>query len=130
MPNQITTAITATMIAAQIAGMTFFELPLRGESLAAWFEFSFHDRPANSPSPENSTQLFPERLIVDFAVSLRRRRLRGAQGVGRRKTALQPGVELLVHFPIGQKRLAGVAGMLVMRRRIEFLSHVCSPLQR
>jgi hypothetical protein len=41
MPNQITTAITATMIAAQIAGVTFFELPLLGESLAAWLNSVF-----------------------------------------------------------------------------------------
>jgi hypothetical protein len=34
--NQIAMATTATTIAHQIAGVVFFELPLRGESLAAW----------------------------------------------------------------------------------------------
>jgi len=33
--NQITIATTAAMIAAHSAGVTCFELPLRGESLAA-----------------------------------------------------------------------------------------------
>jgi hypothetical protein len=41
MPNQIVAAIIKTMIAAQIAGVTFFELPLRGESLAAWLNSVF-----------------------------------------------------------------------------------------
>jgi hypothetical protein len=41
MPNQITTATIATMIATQMTGVTFFELPLRGESLAAWLNSVF-----------------------------------------------------------------------------------------
>jgi hypothetical protein len=36
MPNQIATATIATTITAHATGPTFFELPLRGESLAAW----------------------------------------------------------------------------------------------
>jgi hypothetical protein len=32
--NQIAATMIATTIAAQITGVTFFELPLRGESLA------------------------------------------------------------------------------------------------
>jgi hypothetical protein len=39
--NQIATAITATTIAAQTTGEIFFELPLRGESLAAWLNSVF-----------------------------------------------------------------------------------------
>jgi hypothetical protein len=34
--NQIATAMIATTIAHHITGVTSFELPLRGESLAAW----------------------------------------------------------------------------------------------
>ena len=34
MVNQIVATMIATTIAAQTAGVTFFELPLRGESLA------------------------------------------------------------------------------------------------
>jgi hypothetical protein len=34
--NQIATATMATMIAHKTSGLTCFELPLRGESLAAW----------------------------------------------------------------------------------------------
>jgi hypothetical protein len=34
--NQIAIAISATTIAHHIAGVVCFELPLRGESLAAW----------------------------------------------------------------------------------------------
>jgi hypothetical protein len=41
MPNQITAAMIATMIVAQMTGETFFELPLRGESLAAWLNSVF-----------------------------------------------------------------------------------------
>jgi hypothetical protein len=39
--NQIAIATNATMIAPHITGATCFELPLRGESLAAWLNFSF-----------------------------------------------------------------------------------------
>ena len=38
---QIPAAIIKTTIAAQIAGVIFFELPLRGESLAAWLNSVF-----------------------------------------------------------------------------------------
>jgi hypothetical protein len=41
MPNHIPAAIIKATIAAQIAGVTFFELPLRGESLAAWLNSVF-----------------------------------------------------------------------------------------
>jgi hypothetical protein len=39
--NQITTATTATTIPAHTTGEIFFELPLRGESLAAWLNSVF-----------------------------------------------------------------------------------------
>ena len=41
MPNHIAATIITATIAAQIAGVTFFELPLRGESLAAWLNSVF-----------------------------------------------------------------------------------------
>jgi hypothetical protein len=34
--NQIASATSTTMIAPQTMGVTFFELPLRGESFGAW----------------------------------------------------------------------------------------------
>jgi hypothetical protein len=34
--NQIASATIATTIAPQTTGVTFFELPLRGESFGAW----------------------------------------------------------------------------------------------
>jgi len=46
MPNQIASAIISATIAAQTAGVTFFELPLRGESLAAWLNSVFIASPA------------------------------------------------------------------------------------
>jgi hypothetical protein len=39
--NQIVAMTIATTIAAHTAGVTFFELPLRGESLAAWLNSVF-----------------------------------------------------------------------------------------
>ena len=40
-PNQSTAATITATIAAQTTGATFFELPLRGESLAAWLNSVF-----------------------------------------------------------------------------------------
>jgi hypothetical protein len=42
MANQMAMTITATMIVAQTAGVSRFELPLLGESLAAWSNFISH----------------------------------------------------------------------------------------
>jgi hypothetical protein len=44
--NQIAAMTIATTIAPHIAGVTFFELPLRGESLAAWLNSRFIGGPA------------------------------------------------------------------------------------
>jgi hypothetical protein len=41
MPNHIAAAIINATTAAQMTGVTFFELPLRGESLAAWLNSVF-----------------------------------------------------------------------------------------
>jgi hypothetical protein len=41
MPNQIAAAIIEATITAQTIGVTFFELPLRGGSLAAWLNSVF-----------------------------------------------------------------------------------------
>src|SRR5436190_16324499 len=74
--------------------------------------------------PENREHLVPERLVFAVAVMFRWRRLRRAHGVRRREAVHQPGFKLFVDFPIGLQSLTGVGGMLVMRRGIEFLSHV------
>ena len=42
MPNQMAMTMTATMMAAHTAGVTRFELPLLGESLAAWSNLIWH----------------------------------------------------------------------------------------
>ena len=42
MANQMAMTMTATMMAAQTAGVTRFELPLLGESLAAWSNLIWH----------------------------------------------------------------------------------------
>jgi hypothetical protein len=42
MANQMAMTITATMMVAQTAGVTRFELPLLGESLAAWSNLISH----------------------------------------------------------------------------------------
>ncbi|MBR1212908.1 hypothetical protein [Bradyrhizobium sp. JYMT SZCCT0180] len=47
MPNQIASAIMAATIAAPTTGVTFFELPLRGELLAAWLNSVFITSCAN-----------------------------------------------------------------------------------
>jgi hypothetical protein len=41
MPNHIAAAIIRATIAAQMIGVAFFELPLRGELLAAWLNSVF-----------------------------------------------------------------------------------------
>ena len=47
MPNQIASAIMAATITAPTTGVTFFELPLRGELLAAWLNSVFITSRAN-----------------------------------------------------------------------------------
>jgi hypothetical protein len=46
--NQIAIATMATIIAHHTSGVTFFELPLRGESLAAWLNSLFIRTPVRS----------------------------------------------------------------------------------
>ena len=118
---------TAT-IAAHTTGETFLLLPLRGELFAAWLNSVFIACSVER-CQRKTPHLVPQRLIFAIAIRLRRRRLRGAHGIGRRKTIHQTLLELLVDFAVGQHRLAGIGGVLVMRRRVEFLSHRVPPLQ-
>ena len=76
--------------------------------------------------------LVPQRRSFPVAIMFRRCRLRGAHRIGCRKTVHQTGLEFRVGVPIGQSGFAGVGGMLVVWRGIEFLSHVepPSPVQR
>ena len=46
MVNQIAAMTIATTITPHTAGVTFLELPLRGESLAAWLNSRFIGGPA------------------------------------------------------------------------------------
>ena len=91
-------------------------------------EFGLHRPIPPIDVTENRAHLVPQRLVFAIAVGLRRRRLRRAHGIGGRKGIDQAGLELLVDFPVGPHRLAGIGGVLVMRRRIEFLSHRVPPL--
>ena len=70
MANQIATAIIATTIAAPTSGVIFFELPLRGEALAAWLNSVFIAWSANRSLPENRAHLVPQRLVFAIAVGL------------------------------------------------------------
>ena len=63
MPKQIATAIIASTIAAQTMGVTCFELPLRGESFAAWLNLVCIGSP--QPLPKDRAQLLPKRFVVD-----------------------------------------------------------------
>src|SRR6266702_6542093 len=58
---------------------------------------------------------------------LRRCRLRSTHGVGSRKSIDQPGLELIVDFPVGMPSLTGIGGVLVMRRGVEFFGHIVPP---
>src|ERR1700738_1262581 len=119
--NQIATTTMATTIAPQTTGVTFFDPPLRGESLAAWSNSLFISSPAETKLPENRAHLVPQRLVLAIAVVPGRRRLRGTDGIGRRKAVDQAGLQFRVGVPIGRKSLMRMDGVLVMRRRIEFL---------
>ena len=69
--NQIATITIATRIAPQTTGVTRFEPPLRGESLAAWLNSVFMTRPAVSARlAENREHLVPQRLVLAIAVVL------------------------------------------------------------
>src|SRR6187402_261936 len=70
---------------------------------------------------EDRLNLGPQRGTIGVSVGLRRRRLRGADGIGRRETILQPGLKLGV--AIGGECLARINSVLVVRRGIECLSH-------
>ena len=74
-------------------------------------------------SAKDAANLVPQRFIFAIAIRLRRRRLRRAHGIGGRKGTDQTLLKLLMDFAVGQQRLAGIGGMLVMRCRVEFLSH-------
>jgi hypothetical protein len=61
--------------------------------------------------------------MVALGVVFRRRRLRRANRIGRRKTAYQAGFKLGVEVAVRRGGLARIGGMPVMRRGIELLSH-------
>src|SRR4029079_4999176 len=70
---------------------------------------------------EDGLGLRPERGVVGIRIGLRGCRLGGAHWIRCREGIFPPGVEL--GLPIGGERLARIVGMLVVRRRIECLSH-------
>src|SRR6202011_2714824 len=88
-----------------IAGVRRFELPLRGESLAAWSNSWFIRSPSGRSrnAEKNSTKItvaslskHRQHLVPQRCVALRlgRRRLRRADRIGRREAADQTGLEL------------------------------------
>src|SRR6516162_4041008 len=60
---------------------------------------------------------------------LGRVRLRGTDGIRCRKSVDQPGFQPCMHLRVGPRRFARIGRMLVVRRRIEFLSHASFPLE-
>src|SRR5471030_3061750 len=130
--NQIAMTTMARTMAAHIAGVTRFEVPLRGESLAARLNsLSIRGDPRRSQRrsrhailSKHRQDLVPKRRTFAVAIVLRSRRLRRADGIGCRKAADQTGLQFRVNVAVGQSGFAGVGGMPVMRRRVEFLSHV------
>jgi len=62
-------AMIATTMTTPTTGEIFFELPLRGESLAAWLNSVFIARPCGL-SPENRAHLVPQRRVGAVAVRL------------------------------------------------------------
>ena len=130
MANQTAMTITATMIVAQIAGVTRFELPLLGESLAARSNFISHLLAyaiGIGASAERCLDLPPERCIFLIGIVLRSRRLRGTHRIGGRKAVDQTCLERRMGVPVGALGLAGINGVLVVWRGIEFLNHVVPP---
>jgi hypothetical protein len=57
-----------------------------------------------------------------MAIMFRLRWLRSADGIGCGETADQTGFKSRVSVLIGQHRFAGIGGVFVMCRRVEFLS--------
>ena len=78
---------------------------------------------------EHRQDLVPKRRAFPLAIWLRRCRLCRADRIGCWKTVDQTGFQLGVGFPVGRCGFARVGGMLVVRRRIEFLGHDESPSQ-
>src|ERR1700737_2540741 len=77
--------------------------------------------------PKHRPNLIPKRRALLVAVMLRWRRLYRAGRIGCRKAVDQTSLQSRVRFPVGRGGCVGVGGMLVVRRRIEFLSHVEPP---
>jgi hypothetical protein len=132
--NQSTIATMAAMVVAHTTGVACFELPLRGESLAAWLNSLFMEHArctAIKPTrlSEDREELVPQRRIFAVTVMPRRRRLCGTDRIGRGKTVPQAGFQLRMGVAVGQSGLAGVGGVPVAGRRIESLSHVDPPWQ-
>ncbi len=100
--NQTVAATATATIAAHTTGETFLVLPLRGELLAAWLNSVFIAWSRRAMSAKDAADLVPQRLIFAIAIRLRRRRLRRAHGIGRRKGIDQALLELLVDFAVGR----------------------------
>jgi hypothetical protein len=132
MPNQMAMTMTATMMAAHTAGVTHFELPLLGESLAAWSNLIWHLHMreigvGGRDLAERRLDLVPKRSICPLAVVLRSGRLCGTYRIRRRKAVDQACLEPRVDVPVSAGRLAGIGGVFVVWRGIEFLNHVVPP---
>src|SRR5229473_6750129 len=78
---------------------------------------------------EHRSDLGPKRGRCAIAIGLRWCRLCGADRIGCRKTVDQTGLQFRVGVAIRRRGFARIDGMPVVRRRIEFLSHVLSPSQ-
>ena len=105
-----------------ITGVTRFELPLRGESLAAWLNSFF----ITSSTSENREQSCPTARRFRVASGFDGAGCAALTGSDAGKLSIRPASSFA--WVRGRpERLRGIGGMLVMRRRIEFLSHWMPP---
>src|SRR6185436_10092932 len=68
--NQTTAATTTATITAQTTGETFLELPLRGESFAAWLNSVFIACSVGAMSAKDAADLVPQRLVFAIGICL------------------------------------------------------------
>ena len=138
--NQIAIATSATTIAAHATGVACFELPLRGEVLAAWL-YSLFIWPPSAAKP-SVLQNKPPRIYRNTA-----RTLSHSDAPARSPSAFDDaGCAALTGSDAGKLSIRpvssfawvsrsakaasrGIGGVLVVRRRLELLSHLGPPLE-
>src|SRR5260370_21271036 len=101
------------------------------------FAIHGHARHASPVLSENGLSLAPKRFVFWPTIMLRRAfriaivprsgRLRRADGIGGREAIHQARFQSRLDLPVGRSDFAGVSGILVVCRGIEFFSHGTPP---